>query len=473
MSGVHISPYAGTWYPDEPPDLALLLDERFEESGRRTGEFPFSEALGFVVPHAGPAYSGTVAAAAYRAIGRINPERVVVIGFPHHGGLRGAAVPDVAAIETPLGRVELDTGFGGGFARIQEDRLCDHSVEIQLPFLQKAAPRARVAVLYAGRMGRQERTRVAGLLAAEWRPGTVFVASSDFTHFGRSFGFTPFPADDAAGRHLHDLDFECIEAAGSLDPLLFADTLEQTGATVCGSDPIGLLLETMGRIGSEEVYQTTLDYQTSGEITRDYTHSVSYAALAYCRREAFHLAPDDCDALLESAAETIAVLRRTGERQPFPARGSAALEACRGVFVSLHQDSVLLGCIGNYNGRGPVATQVAEMALSAALDDPRFRPAARVSGPIDIEISVLTPLKRITSPAQFKVGTHGGLLRLHGHAGLLLPQVAENYDWSAEQFLEALARKSGLGPHAWDDPKARLSVFEAQVFSRPGLPGRS
>jgi len=473
MSAVHVSPYAGTWYPENHDDLALLLDERFDMSSRRTGEFAFRDALGFVAPHAGPAYSGAVAAGVYRALAHVQPERVIVIGFPHHGGLRGAAVPDVAAISTPLGEVALDPAFGAAFPRVREERLCDHSVEIQLPFLQKAVPNASIAVLYAGRMSGEDRARAAELLAAEWRPGTVFVASSDFTHYGRNFGFTPFPADSAAPHHLRELDQECIEAAGSLDPRLFAQVLEANRATVCGTDPISLLLETFARLGSDDVYQFSLDYQTSGEITRDYANSVSYAGLAYCRRESFRLAAGDCDALLASASETIRQLRETGRRDPVPASGSAALGACRGVFVSLHQGSDLLGCIGNYAGRGPLAEQVAEMALAAAMDDPRFRPAAQVAGPIDVEVSVLTPLKRISGADRFRVGTHGGLLRLGAHVGLLLPQVAEHYDWTAEQFLGALARKSGLGPRAWNDPKARLFVFEAQVFSRPGLPGRS
>jgi uncharacterized protein (TIGR00296 family) len=116
---------------------------------------------------------------------------------------------------------------------------------------------------------------------------------------------------------------------------------------------------------------------------------------------------------------------------------------------------------------------VADLALAAALEDPRFRPAAAVSGPIDIEISVLTPFRRIRAVEQFQLGVHGAYLKLGGRAGLLLPQVALNHEWTRESFWQALARKAMLGPRAWRDRKARLSVFEAQVFSRPGLRGQS
>ncbi|HUI57279.1 MAG TPA: AmmeMemoRadiSam system protein B [Bryobacteraceae bacterium] len=469
MPAVHISPFSGSWYPEAAADLEHLLEERFEESCRRTGPFLFPDGLGFVVPHAGPAYSGTVAAAVYRSIGQQQPERIVLLAFPHHGGLRGVAAPDVETIATPFGEVPICGEWPGGFVRLAEESVCDHSFEIQLPFLQKAAPKAKVTPLYVGSMSADERRAAAERLAAAWRPGVVFIASSDFTHYGRSFGYVPFPADSAVAARLHELDHECIDAAGSLDSALFLDALEERSATVCGTGPIALLLDVLRRLPVDGVYQATLDYQASGELTRDYRHSVSYAALGYFPRSAFDLAAEDCGVLLDVAEETLLRLRQTGERRPAPARGgSAALQARRGAFVSLHQEEELLGCVGNCSGRQPLAEEIGDLTLAAALEDPRFRPAAEVQGPIDLEISVLTPFRRIRDIGEFGVGRHGAVLRLQGHSGLLLPQVAEDRGWTAEDFFRALARKSMLGPQAWRDPKVRLEIFEAQVFARPG-----
>jgi AmmeMemoRadiSam system protein B/AmmeMemoRadiSam system protein A len=474
MQTVHISPFGGAWYPNQPSALKSLLDDAFERSRQRTGPFLFPSGLGYVTPHAGPQYSGTVAAAVYRSLEQRKPERIVVLAFPHHGGLEGLAIPDVETISTPLGEVPIDREFAAGFARVPESQVCDHSFEIQLPFLQRAVPHARVTPVYVGRTGADERRAAAERLAAAWQPGVVFLASSDFTHYGRGFGYVPFPADSAVAFHLRELDFECAEAAGSLDSSLFLETLEQRRATVCGSGPISLLLDVLHLLGGDDLYQATLDYQTSGDLTGDYRQSVSYAALGYFRRAAFDLDAPDREALLDSAAETLRRLRQTGEREAIPARGgSDALQARRGCFVSLHQGEELLGCLGNCQGRKPLAEEAADLALSAALEDPRFRPAAAVPGPIDIEISVLTPFRRIRRLEQFRLGVHGAYLKLGGRSGLLLPQVAANHAWTSESFWQALARKSMLGPHAWRDPKARLSVFEAQVFSRPGLPGRS
>src|SRR5437868_13929870 len=110
MSAVHVSPFSGIWYPALAVELDQLLEERFELSRRRTGPHLFGDALGFVVPHAGPEYSGLVAASVYRSLRQQKPERIVVLAFPHHGGLRGVAVPDVQSISTPLGAVAID-GF--------------------------------------------------------------------------------------------------------------------------------------------------------------------------------------------------------------------------------------------------------------------------------------------------------------------------------------------------------------------------
>jgi hypothetical protein len=474
MQTVHISPFGGVWYPEQASALGSLLDKAFERSRQRTGPFLFPHGLGYVTPHAGPQYSGTVAAAVYRSLEQQKPERIVVLAFPHQGGLRGMAIPDVEAISTPLGEVPIDREFAQGFASVAEDQVCDHSFEIQLPFLQRAVPNARVTPLYVGRTSAGERRAAAERLAAAWKPGVVFLASSDFTHYGRGFGFVPFPADSAVAFHLRELDFECAEAAGSLDSSLFLETLEERGATVCGTGPISLLLDVMHLLGGDEIYQATLDYETSGDLTGDFQHSVSYAALGYFRRSVFDVDAPDCEALLDSAGETLRRLRQTGAREAIPVRGgSAALQAKRGCFVSLHQGEELLGCLGNREGRKPLAEEAADLALAAALEDPRFRPAAEVRGPIDLEISVLTPFRRIRRVEQFRLGIHGAYLELGGRAGLLLPQVALNHEWTVESFWQALARKSGLGRHAWSDPKARLSVFEAQVFSRPGLPARS
>jgi AmmeMemoRadiSam system protein A len=142
-----------------------------------------------------------------------------------------------------------------------------------------------------------------------------------------------------------------------------------------------------------------------------------------------------------------------------------------GVFVSLHIDEHLRGCIGYVEGSRLLPEALQETAISAASRDPRFEPLAAEELPqVEIEISVLSPLRKITSPAEIVPGKHGVMVRLGHHQGLLLPQVARHYNWEAspkgaEIFLEHVCQKAGLPAEGWKDPDIEIYLFEAEVFS--------
>jgi AmmeMemoRadiSam system protein A len=170
--------------------------------------------------------------------------------------------------------------------------------------------------------------------------------------------------------------------------------------------------------------------------------------------------------LLESAQTTLSLLRATGEHRPIPPREiTPALTRKAGVFISLHQGERLLGCVGNLTSCEGLAENVPEMTLRAALDDPRFGTVVGVEGEIDIEISILTPMKPIRDARAFKIGQHGAALEIGGRQALLLPQVARRRECNGEQFLSALSVKAGLGTKGYQSADAHLSVFRAQVFA--------
>jgi AmmeMemoRadiSam system protein B len=279
----HSSPFSGWWYPASASELEAILRSAFEISAVRTGPAVRPHAIAFVVPHAAPMYSGVVAAAAYRHIALRHPARIVLLGFSHHGGGSGVEIPDIGAISTPFGDVPFDEGMMRSLARrpvfrvSPESAICDHSVEIQLPFIQWTAPEALVIPLYVGRLSRAERAAAAAALQSVL-DDAVLIASSDLTHYGRDFGYTPFPPDAHVAEHLRQLDGRIIVTAATLDPEAFLDEIGRTRSTTCGYEPIALLLETLRY---RRVVQHTLDYQTSGELTGNYTHSVSYAAVGY------------------------------------------------------------------------------------------------------------------------------------------------------------------------------------------------
>ena len=470
MASLHATPFSGSWYPGRRAELEALLDRLFDGSLKRTGPSLLSRPLAFVVPHAGLDYSGTVAASAYRHLQAAKPERVFILGFTHSGGVPGVSIPDIDAFETPLGEVKIDRAAaremasGGQFAMVAEAQVCDHSVEIQLPLLQKVRG-VPVVPLYVGHLDNTERHAAAQALAQQIRPGDVLLASSDLTHYGKSFNYEPFPAGPDVDRRLFELDSRVIDAAGSLAPTLFLDTLHELHSTVCGYQPVALLLETLGLLPGEEVFQQTLDYQTSAEITGDFEHVVSYGSLGYFRADSFRLDEQAQRALLKSARETLQHLSATGERQAIPPPAASPMLMRRApAFVSLHCGRELFGCIGRVTAETPLAEAVPNLTLDAALDDPRFAPRARVPDGIAIEISVLTPMKRIQDWRAFQLGRHGAYLESGSRSGLLLPQVASHGDYTQTSFLETLSRKAGLRPSAYQDSQSRLSVFQAQVF---------
>ena len=137
----------------------------------------------------------------------------------------------------------------------------------------------------------------------------------------------------------------------------------------------------------------------------------------------------------------------------------------RGAFVTIRIDGDLRGCIGYMEPVLPLAEVVAEVAMKAALDDPRFPPlTTHELERADLEISILSPLRHIRGKEEVVVGTHGLMLEMGFGKGVLLPQVAVEYGWDAEEFLEAVSRKSGLHKLAWKEPDARISVFTAEVI---------
>jgi AmmeMemoRadiSam system protein B/AmmeMemoRadiSam system protein A len=479
MSTIWRSPLEGSWYSEDAEALREMMERCERSSARRVGEEALrTGALGVMAPHAAPEYSGTVAMAAYRTLREQGTRRVVLLAFSHwqsHGGLR---VPMIDAYATALGTTPVDRAAVAELAKrldcvhvVAPETTSDHSAEVQLPLLQTMLPEASIVPLYVGALSPEQREAVARALAAllEEDGDTVLLASSDLTHYGRDFRYVPFPVDADTPENLRRLDAELLECAGSMDAESFATVLAETQATVCGHAPIRLLQRALEfRNGREEAFPETLDYQTSGEITGDWKHSVSYGALAFYPARAWELGVEDQKLLLDSARRTLAHYQDTGAQAPLEApagTGSRALNLPAACFVSLHRDGQLRGCIGTKSAQEPLRRAVPGMTLAAATGDPRMSPVAAWERDIEIEISVLTPLKRIASPARFLAGEHGACLEAGERGSILLPQVAAQHGLDAEQFLTALARKAGLGPQAWRDAETRLSVFRAQVFS--------
>ncbi len=166
--------------------------------------------------------------------------------------------------------------------------------------------------------------------------------------------------------------------------------------------------------------------------------------------------------LLSVARQAIAAALEQREYLPEPLNDHLAEP--RGVFTTLHIGGQLRGCVGQVIANASLTQAVAETAVSAAFSDPRFAPLTIDELPqVNIEISVLSPLRPIRA-RDVECGRHGLLVSLGGYRGLLLPQVATEYNWEAETFLEQTCRKAGLPPNAWQHPQAQIFGFTAELF---------
>jgi hypothetical protein len=172
----------------------------------------------------------------------------------------------------------------------------------------------------------------------------------------------------------------------------------------------------------------------------------------------------DKKALLDVVRKTIEA-RLTGGSLPEFHLSSEALNEKKGAFVTLKKHSNLRGCIGYIEARKPLYKIVEEMALAAAFDDPRFPPLKPDElNNITVEISVMSPLKQVKNIDEIEVGIHGLYITKGFHSGLLLPQVATEYDWDSLTFLQETCHKAGLQRDAWKDKDAKVYKFSAEVF---------
>ena len=177
----------------------------------------------------------------------------------------------------------------------------------------------------------------------------------------------------------------------------------------------------------------------------------------------FELSDEEKAALLATARESIA--SRLERRAPAWPSAAEAVDAPCGAFVTLRERGSLRGCIGRMTSTSPLYETIREMAAAAAFEDPRFPQLSPDELPhVDIEITVLSPLRKVESVSEIEVGRHGIYITKGWHSGVLLPQVATEQGWSRDTFVEQTCYKAGLPPDAWKSPDAIIQIFEGLVF---------
>ena len=455
---------AGRFYDGNPQRLSHEVDS-FLALHAQDQQYDHVAAL--IVPHAGYYFSGNVAAAAYMSLPKDQHyKRIFLLGPSHHEWLDGASVNSEADYyATPLGQVKVDRETAQAliaadscFFYRPEAHDREHCLEVQLPFLQRRfAEMPPIVPVIISTNDFRKLKRMAEALKPYFTEENLFIVSSDFSHY---------PSYEDACK----VDAKTGEAVESGDVETFITTIGQNASSgirnlatsACGELAIATLMLMMDK--SCEVKH--LLYQNSGDIeNHDHSRVVGYHAFAILRgeEESFSLSDEEKRILKEIALTSI---RDSLDGKPVAhsKAGHSVLNAKCGAFVSLHKHGRLRGCIGHFGEDVPLHEIVARMARAAAFEDPRFMPLEREElDDVNIEISVLTPMRRIQSLDEFELHRHGIYIRKGYRSGTFLPQVADEVNWTKEEFVGHCSQdKAGLGWDGWRD--AELYVYEAIVF---------
>jgi AmmeMemoRadiSam system protein B/AmmeMemoRadiSam system protein A len=452
---------AGTWYPADPEELSAMVDGFLEAVTPVDGQ-----PIAMVVPHAGYVYSGPVAAYAFKQLEGGPYDVAVIIAADHQPPLSDPiSVWAEGGFETPLGVVPVDVELAQALVaadpRIVPDQAPEqgeHVIEIELPFLQRVCPACRILSVL---MGRDDADSVAALTDAllSVLPGrrAVVIASSDLSHY-------PAYSDARA------VDGATLAAIETGDPALVRQTtqgLMQAGfanlaTCACGEAPILVAMQVAHGLGADTT--TILRYANSGDTPNaDRGQVVGYGAVMF-----WHYDPPALDharqqQLLSLARTAIAGYLQAGH-MPEYRTDDPDLNRRSAAFVTLKQGDELRGCIGHLQADMPLYQRVQDMAVAAATSDPRFPSlTAEELDAVTIEISVLSPPRRVTDVQQIEVGVHGLVILSGGRQAVLLPQVPVEQGWDRQEFLDNLCLKAGLFPNCWNE-SATLYTFTAVVF---------
>jgi len=471
--------YAGQFYEANADRLSSRI-EVFLQAVDKLPTISRDPAV-IIVPHAGYVYSGQTAAYAYALVKGRAYDTVVVIGPSHHYGFNSCSVWPRGGFATPLGVMPVDEETcsrlmkATGFEFIPEAHAQEHSVEVQVPFLQTVLPQAKLVPIVMGFPTRRLIERLAdGLLAALSGKKALVVISTDMSHY------LPQPEAKEVDQKTMNL-ISALQVEPLLRQVISGENVLCGGGGVCASL---LYLQKLG-----EPRLQVLRYADSSEGGGPKNQVVGYmAAVGFIMSEAkpepkkenlssststsgqketemvFSLSQEEKRELLNLAKQAVELYVREGKILNYHTENPRFWEE-KGAFVTLKKRGQLRGCIGYIEPVLPLYLTIIRCAILAASEDPRFSPVeTKELSSLEYEISVLTTPRKVSNPREVVVGRHGLIISMSGRKGVLLPQVPVEEGWDRETFLEQVCLKAGLPPAAWRRAEAELFVFEALVF---------
>ncbi|MFW5916038.1 MAG: AmmeMemoRadiSam system protein B [Bacteroidota bacterium] len=468
--------FAGQFYPENKNELNAMLEEFFSQAEDRQKE---GSIAALIVPHAGYPYSGKVAASAYN---QLDPEHqfdnIFIIAPSHRVNFEGASVYHKGDYITPVGKVKVNRELASELVKEHDFFVFneaahskEHSLEVQLPLMKYHLKKDfQIIPIVTGTQDQAKMKEMADILEPYFDENNLFVISTDFSHYPEY--------DDAV-----TVDKATANAIQGNSPDKLMQTLRSNAqknisnlaTSMCGWPGVYALLNITGE--QENIGINKIQYQNSGDVTSRKDRVVGYWALSFYRANNknqntmdFQLNEEEKKTLLEIARRTLEEYIRNAQIPEFKEKKmSENLKKKTGAFVTLQKDEELRGCIGRFKAEIPLYELVGQLAIASATQDMRFSSVSEDElDDIIIEISVLTPMEKIQSVNEIEPGTHGVYIQKGSNSGTLLPQVAEKFDWTREEFLGHCARdKAGIGWEGWKE--AEVYKYSAIVFSEKKL----
>jgi len=432
-----------------------------------------------ISPHAGYVFSGKIAASAFAAA----PENakysnIFIIGSSHIMAFDGASVYNTGDFITPVGRAVVNREIANKLK--SENKVFnfpvdahrqDHCLEVQIPFIQyHFSENPMIVPIIIGTDNTTTIKKIANALKPWFTPDNLFVISSDFSHY-------PTYKDAIEADNLTAANIVSGNPLTFLNGLSTNESKRMPGlqTSMCGWTS-GLALLYMAE-GDRNLEYRRIDYCNSGDTPYgDRDGVVGYHSIALIEKisgtriepkssESFSFTSEEKDLLFNIARNSIKTMLYENKRITIDeSRIPENLKKQMGAFVTLKIDKTLRGCIGRFTSSDPLYEVVQISALSSAFEDPRFSPLTKEEyNKTEMEITVLGPMKKITSISEIVLGKHGIYIKKDYRSGTMLPQVATENNWTVEQFLGYTSRdKAGLGWDGWKN--AEIYIYEGVVL---------
>jgi len=453
---------AGSFYSDDKTELSTQIKSLLQTATK----FKEQDVQAIIVPHAGYVFSAQTAATAYATLSK-KYKNIFLIGSSHHVSFDGASIYNIGNYKTPLGEIQTNHTIvsqlmkNSLFTYNRDAHTKEHTLEVQLPFLQTIyGDELNIVPIIMATQNMESIIEISKVLKPYFDDkDNLFVISTDLSHYP--------DYEDA-----NVVDKRTLNALTQNNPQEFINTIVKNE----GSNTKGLVTSACGwssllvllNMTKDENYKYEIvEHKNSGDTQYgDKNRVVGYGAIRiYMQSDKFSLTHEEKEELHQLAKLSLYEATINNKRIEIDESTiSPKLKQHLGAFVTLNKDKRLRGCIGQFEPNQPLYKVVTEMAISAAKFDRRFNQVTEDElKDIEIEISVLTPRKKINSTNEIKVGRDGIYIVYGDKNGTYLPQVATDMKWNVEEFVRSCCEeKAGISPN--DCKNAEIFTYEAIVF---------